>query len=447
MEQTEKKKFGEEKLVDSLLYQKLLQASDSLPLFFLILAILFEYLRPQNTFAPLGGIKAPFIINILSFLVIIPYLARGWNRPNVVMVAFLVYNALYIILGRFIVDSWVVNDGRALFAWIALMFAYLSIALGLSKLCLFKKPLMSIAKVFSLTAGLLGVYAITHGGKGPGGWIGDENDCCFAILTLFPFCLFVLSQSRSFLLKTFSLTLLCFSLGGIVASFSRGGFLSLIISAAFLFWQSPYKIRFFMAALFVVCAAIPFVPDKYWLEISTITQTKSGTAQQRREYWAAATKVWLYQSNVIFGVGPNNAPYWMDNFQEDKITRPSFAGRQVHSTYLQLLADLGLIGLTFFIFTIGAAFWRSIVIFKNSSRLFFALARDSEESIALSEELRFVRYYAMAINAAFVGGLFAALFVSVLYYPPLWVLMGLAAGLESYYGQVQTLISRHLIKP
>ena len=424
-------------------YQRLLTRTDGLAMFFLSLAILMEYVRPQSVIPAIGFIKFPMLVNVFSFLCVLPHLSKNWNRANVVMVLFLIYNAIYIVVGRFVVDEWVVNDGRALFGLISLLFSYFSISIVIAKVCLYKKALFGLAKVMAMTSALLGIYALTHGGKGPTGWVGDENDCCFALLTVFPFCIFATNFSRGVFQKTIYAITNCLSIGAIVFTFSRGGFVALVASFFYLVWQSPQRLKVLLISFFLVVMALPFVPGKYWEEMSTITETKSGTALQRREYWTTATKVWLYKGNVIFGVGMGNAPYWLENFQEDKITRPSFAGRQVHSTYLQLLADLGLIGALFFFFTIGISFIRTFQIARGSHALLRRLRLGGEQSKALCAEFVFIRSLAITVNMAYLGGLIAAVFVSVLYYPPLWVLMGVCAALEYYYGQVIALTRRY----
>ena len=131
--------------------------------------------------------------------------------------------------------------------------------------------------------------------------------------------------------------------------------------------------------------------------------------------------------------------------------RPSFAGRQVHNTYLQLACDLGLVGIlvigSIVVWTIKKAVYISKVSYFSGQKLTAILAKgdDRKPDIAiLKEQCEMVHNLSRAVLVGIIGTLSSAVFLSVLYYPPIWILICIMSAIICYYKKVEKLASEFL---
>jgi O-antigen ligase len=91
-----------------------------------------------------------------------------------------------------------------------------------------------------------------------------------------------------------------------------------------------------------------FVPPQYQAEMNTIQEEgiDAATGRDRLELWKVAWSVFL--DNPIIGVGQGNLPYRLGDYQYSRngesFWQRSISGRMVHSVYLTVLSELGIIG-------------------------------------------------------------------------------------------------------
>ncbi|MCB0358583.1 MAG: O-antigen ligase family protein, partial [Bdellovibrionales bacterium] len=268
-------------------------------------------------------------------------------------------------------------------------------------------------------------------------------------------------------------------LAGIVATLSRGGFLGLVAVLGYAFYRSKAKVAMSVVALLVIGGGLFFIPQSYWQEMSTIS-TEASTAQQRFAIWEVAFRVWFTPAHFLTGVGMQNTAFWLGDY-ESVIARSAFglsiAGRAVHSLWFQTLGDLGLLGIMIVILlawysirsvrrvnavchemqrALPSSFHRVSEILQLGGRerlpvddastgTQVVFTRDELKNLqtsqvaldALHQECSYLRALSVAVTAAWLGVLVSATFISVLYYPPIWVLGGLSAAIECYGERVQ----------
>jgi O-antigen ligase len=160
--------------------------------------------------------------------------------------------------------------------------------------------------------------------------------------------------------------------GGVVSSFARGAFLAGAIGLGFI-WLRATGRRLAYAGTVVllvgatVTAATIFSSvtaprgggatnnSSFWAEIASIQESISNPEdEERREVWRIGWQVFV--DNPILGVGTGSwAPYAGETYHgnsevmgERFRNRNSIYGRQMHSIYLQLLAEQGLVGTALF---------------------------------------------------------------------------------------------------
>jgi O-antigen ligase len=134
----------------------------------------------------------------------------------------------------------------------------------------------------------------------------------------------------------------------------------------------------------------------------------------------------MFLDNPILGVGQGNFPYVFGKYElevtgsDESFHGRSVAGRQAHSIYFTMLPELGIIGTGIFIGMI-------IYIFKDLKTIRF---RSSQQNKGSSPILNNNYFLALGLEGALVAYLASGAFISILYYPNLWILMGFVLSLK-----------------
>lgn len=270
------------------------------------------------------------------------------------------------------------------------------------------------------------IYAVLHNGMGPGGFMGDENDMALGGNVCLALSLFGYVYSRG-MKRWFYAAGAALAISGVVASLSRGGFISFVAVVGFFLITQPGLIK--KAALLAVAATLflTFAPGEYLEEVATIgaeaqsTNDDDSTASHRYYLWATGLNMFL--DNPIFGVGAQNFPIRAGQYQPmtgdwpPSLFERSVEGTVSHSTYVDIVAELGLTGTTLWIFMVG-----STLLGLRRFRKDAAKRRDDPEA-------RLDQFHSLGLMGAMIAFLGSALTISVPYYPYPWYLIGLSVGL------------------
>jgi len=164
-----------------------------------------------------------------------------------------------------------------------------------------------------------------------------------------------------------------------------------------------------------IALVLVVAPPEYWNRISTISETEQGTAWERQALWASARL--MFYDSPIWGVGAHNygvhLPDYAFDWEPDR--RMNVWGKAVHSTYFQLLAEFGLIGVALIATTL-------VLNFRCLNRV-VRLGKRKEHLASLG-------YLASSLRASWVGFLVSATFLSVLDFPHLYYLTALTVALD-----------------
>ncbi len=423
------------------------------------------YLRPQAYpgMGFIGSLRIPFFVHLVTASLWLPFIGRNFAWPIKAIWILMVIQAIRGLFGVYLDphDAIVTNDFWHFKTFQNLMTQLLGVHFPIAACLTSRKALDRVILLLAWISGILGVYAITHKGVGPGGFMGDENDFCFVLLGFLPMCIakFMLSKSRFRQLVYIGLGSLV-SLGMIVSN-SRGGMLGILCLLGFLFYRSRKKLLFCCLGLVFLVASIPFMPEEFkkeFLSIQTDISGDQGTVKRRKELWQVAWAVYTEPQHIPFGVGMSNLQFWFGRYEGEvlEVVGRSKAGRAVHSMYFELLPELGLAGLFLFgssiiwCFRSNSRTERSFVSLENKIS---SLARKENSKFleqydlekkdldkvffTLFQEVKFARIAAFTFNCSFVGLLGAAVGISVLYYPPVWLFMALSVALSYYVKQVK----------
>ncbi|WP_264212631.1 O-antigen ligase family protein [Leisingera thetidis] len=152
-------------------------------------------------------------------------------------------------------------------------------------------------------------------------------------------------------LRWFSGAVVLIGMAGLVLTLARSAAIAFALIALVYMWQNR-KHRLF--PLMLVClaaaaaAAVPFVPEVYWERMGTIFEQGSDRTLLRRFSYNLIGLQLLWE-NPVFGVGPGNYPHFYagDEFRWYPGREP--APRQLHNSYMEIAAELGVVGLALFL--------------------------------------------------------------------------------------------------
>ena len=266
------------------------------------------------------------------------------------------------------------------------------------------------------------VFALGHGGKGTGGFLGDENDLALACGTALPFALAGFERMRG-ITRWLLGGVAALALLGIVASFSRGGFVGLVLCLGYLFVSSRQKLRSLLAIGAGVLIVYASASQEYVDEMWSIQKTDEGTAKGRKFLWAAAYNMWL--DHIVMGVGAANSAFLIGRYQPTdfegrEYNERDWSGMALHSAWFTLLSEHGAGGVLIFA-------WLLWLHFTTVHRL----RRDVRARGDVPDDLRRqVETFGIGVNAAIISFVGSATFLSVLYYPYLWYFTAFAGALD-----------------
>jgi len=389
------------------------RATLGLPFLLLLLYPVFDYGRPPN---PMG---IPMVISILLFLA---WLAKSGKKWNAQILWFLLFLA-----GMILGSIGTVNYGSAYFATYSITIVLLCICIPLIHFVDSMRKLSIFVDVLVLVFLYVGIWALFSGGNGPAGSHGaqDENYTSAMMCMAIPLAYFSIPVAKRRAMKLLYMAAILVYVAAIVISSSRGGFLGLLAVALYCVYYSPKRKHALAALAGGALIALAAAGPQYWEEMGTITDTSEATADTRLELWAIASR--MFAANPVFGVGPGNFRWNVGTYQSteqlEKFGRDLTYSILVHSTYFEILSELG---------AVGALLFSLIVIrtFRDLSRVRANAGpvRDAGRGVG-ADERRSMRFYSPAISGSLVGFLVPAAFVSFTYFSHFWLMAALGVAL------------------
>jgi len=387
-----------------------------------VYAIYFvEIFRPQDQWRVLRRLSPSFTLVFLVGLIFLIQFFTVRRRRFIWTPHSTAFLALFGIMGLTIFTA--SNTPAAYFRFLAMstIVADFFLATNLIDTRAKLSRFVRICLCVYLALTLKGIYGFVRRGSvafldTAGGFLGDENDFALAILVFLPFAFFGMLLWRKRVHRIFAASAFFTLALGVVLTFSRGGTVGLIAVLLFCWWRSKRRGPILMTMVILVGFLVAVAPASYWKEVSSISNTSDGTAQVRRNYWDAGWR--MYLDHPVLGVGLGNSGWSLPSYYPGRNPGRQW-NRALHSTYFEVLAELGTAGALAFL-AILAAIWRSL----NRADRLDGLSRD---------ETRERDFLTSSIRAGLIGYLVPAFFLSTIVYPHLYLLLALAALVSIHY--------------
>jgi O-antigen ligase len=206
------------------------------------------------------------------------------------------------------------------------------------------------AAVSFMTLASLAVHH-TNGGRlegASGGIFENPNDLALNIVMNLPFCFAFLLRARGGR-KALWLGAVIAMLAAVLLTYSRSGFLALVLAGLVCLWEFGVKGRRFhlvLAALLACVFMVAIAPKNYSIRLESIYAghikgaKDKGSADARKEL--LETSLRIMAQHPILGIGPGCFPAFTE------------AWHVAHNTYTEMGAECGIPALILFILALGA---------------------------------------------------------------------------------------------
>lgn len=199
-------------------------------------------------------------------------------------------------------------------------------------------------------------------------YLGNPNLLAGYLLPAVIFSLVAIFAWQSWLKKALALTMLIVNITCLILTFSRGGWIGLVVAvlavmALLVYWTSvemppfwrTWSLPIVLGGLIgVLVLAVIFIPEFRLRILSIFADRKDSSNNFRRNVWDAVFE--MIRDRPIFGIGPGHNSF---NQIYPLYQRPRYTALSAYSIFLEVVVETGFVGLAFFI-------WLLIVTFNTA---------------------------------------------------------------------------------
>jgi putative inorganic carbon (hco3(-)) transporter len=252
------------------------------------------------------------------------------------------------------------------------------------------------------------------------GPIGDPNFFAQILLVLVPLALERLWNEPKPVLRLFAAWALGVCILSIFFSFSRGGFLALILVSTIMIMKLLKNPLILLTTLVIALPLLQFLPAGYTDRLKTIPDAIPGLGSTDvkneasfRGRTSAQLSAWrMFYDSPVLGVGVHNFPVLYQNYARELGFETGRGETSPHNLYLEYAAEGGLVGLGAF----GLIVWF----------MFSRLHRAYHDLIKIGKAEYSSMVFALAVGT--IGYLVAALFLHSSYPRFFWLLFAIGVA-------------------
>jgi O-antigen ligase len=260
------------------------------------------------------------------------------------------------------------------------------------------------------------MFLSMHGvGAGSTGFFGNGGDFGVAMCVVWPLAGVLLAGESKKLTRIFLFTCFVTFLISIFLCGSRGAVVGAAAVALFAWAKQPKRIIGVLMIIFLAVGSYFILPEATKERLApTLHLEQDDTSQMRLDLWRAGID--MFERHPLLGVGLGNFghEYWSE-YGGKQLTPTVYAP---HSIYIQALSETGLVGVIPLL-VVWVLFLR---VNADTRRRLRALNLANRKSL----EYRL----SVGLDLAFAGYMVSGAFLTVLFYPHLWYLLGMCVGLH-----------------
>ncbi len=378
--------------------------------------LIIEYIRPHTLFPAIDILPWTPVVLFVGLIALISNRLIKFQTTHFIVLLFM---GITLISSHFSYDretSFKLID--VVISWVVIVYVFTNSVRTLEQykllliiffLCIFKMSLFG-----ARTWAMRGFGFTTWGISGPAGWFQNSGELAL-IMVIFAALSFGYISSNRIKNKIYWLAPITAAMTVIGAS-SRGSQLALAaiaILAAIVIGKLKFKNLVLFA--FVGWLGFTILPSEQKERFSTMG--KDGTSESRLMYWEKGIE--MMNDNKWVGVGYYAFPKYFEVYYAPYITFENFSYRRevAHNTFVQVGSELGYTGLVIYC-------WMILHVFRLSRK-----ARQISEKLIEKDEVGWIPKYTRYVDLGMVGYLIGSFFMSVAFYPYIYLFLMLNQGL------------------
>lgn len=306
---------------------------------------------------------------------------------------------------------------RDFYIWLIVYFCIINIVNTPKRyyifLLIFLVASFKISLFTAKTYALRGFSYTSWGLQGPPGFFQNSGELAIQMLMFSPIALELARFLKPWLTRPKFFLLMLFPITGamtVMGASSRGGQLGLIYQVYHSILKGNISLRTIVLVGALIAAAIILLPEEQMARFSKSGDDK--TSQQRLLYWKHGLT--MIEENPLLGVGYFNFPsYYEAYYRYDMLYETA---QLPHNIFVQVGTDAGVPGLAFF----------AMIIYRC-----FKSTAEVRRLTAGSEKTKPYYRLARGLESALWGFIIAGQFVTVTYYPFLWINLAFSVALRN----------------
>lgn len=386
--------------------------------FWMICAYLFlEYFRPQSIYPQLDFLPWTQLAVLGAFTGCFVDKGVRWvsSPVNTSMLLFLI-----IIFSSSVFAYWPEISYENLdrfYTWFVIYFLIVNIVNSEKRLfiflCVFLLTSFKLSLSLSITWAKRGFSFTDWGLKGPPGFFENSGELAIQMLVFWPIALAFaiclkphINKLKYYVLLLMPTTAIMVILG----ASSRGAQLALFFQLIALNYRSIFKPKVIVSCIIVLSTLWIFLPDEQKDRFRVVGDDR--TSQQRLLYWENGFE--MINDHPVLGVGYYNfVPYYERFYRDDMLYKYA---ELPHNILIQVGTDAGYAG----IIVLLILCFLSITKMRSLNKV----SGEYKDKFFLSPS---------ALNISLVGFFFAGQFVTVVYYPFLWIHLAFVVAVYNVY--------------
>jgi putative inorganic carbon (HCO3(-)) transporter len=259
------------------------------------------------------------------------------------------------------------------------------------------------------------------------GPIGEQNRYAQIMLMLLPLGLFLFQFEKGSSQRLWVAAATALTTAGFVLTFSRGGFVGLVLVAVAACMIGYFKPRHLVLAGLAAPILLLVLPQ-YRTRISSLATVSSLVRQEGRSeatqpdgsirgrLTEMTAALLVFRDHPLLGVGPGMFKFYAAEYSKGLNIRELEGTRQAHSLYPAIAAEYGIVGLVCFLAILATALYRLMALRA-------ALRARMPEPTA-----EFLRYIAAGFVLAILAYMATGIFLHFSYVRYFWLILALAGA-------------------
>lgn len=377
--------------------------------------LFFEYVRPQSIVPSINFLPWTSILILLSALGLLFDSNRKWvsDRLNKWIIAFY----LVILVSTYTGYNTAISRHYLEFFYTWLIIYFLIINTVTTKERFYIFLLIFLLASFKLSSHGAQVwvsrgFGFTKWGiTGPRGFFGNSGELSIQMLVFFPVAYYLFIALKDYVKPWEKFILLLFIITPvmtILGASSRGAQLALSIQCIVMFYKQIFRVKVLLGISISVLVVMSLLPEEQKERFRTMGDDK--TSEQRILYWTNGIE--MIKDHPFFGVGFFNfVPYYERYYYGDMLYPEA---ELPHNIFIQVGTDTGLVGLFIYIVMLSRFLLKKKATGNSKDDIFFLNMQKG-------------------ISIGILGFVVAGQFVSVVYYPFMWIGLALYVSLQNCF--------------